>query len=182
MVKGISAGVACALLLSACAVENPDHVEDTTGAETGWGCAAGACDTIRETFSAPAPECGAEGTELRVGAGALAILCAVSRGSDGSEDVHQLTCRPLACSDGLDCPQWAAREYGCVAGICQVADATGWRLDRLDLTALCLWDVARHTSCSDAAGDPEVTERLALVDLACPEEECVTVPAGCLEP
>ena len=23
---------------------------------------------------------------------------------------------------------------------------------------------------------------LALVDLACPEEECVTVPAGCLEP
>src|SRR5690606_29675778 len=114
-----ASALALSLSLSfGCALENPDHVEDSTGAETGWSCAGGSCTTIRESFSAPVPDCPGDDTELLVGAGALALLCAVSLDADGGDVLHPLTCRPLVCADGLDCPQWAGREYTCVEGVC----------------------------------------------------------------
>ncbi|MFK7991568.1 MAG: hypothetical protein AB8I08_36465 [Sandaracinaceae bacterium] len=168
--------------LPACALENPDHVEDSTGAETGWGCINGGCQTVRDTFSAPVPACEGEDTELAVGAGALAVLCAISRGPEGEDLVHETTCRPLVCRDSLDCPQWAGRTYGCIEEICQVEEVSGFMLDRLDLTALCLWDMPRHASCAQAASDPAVEARLARLDAVCDAEACSAIPEGCLEP
>lgn len=176
----VSAAALC-LGLPACSLENPDHVEDSTGAETGWGCIAGGCQTIRDTFSAPVPSCEGEETELAVGAGALALLCAISLGPEG-DVVHERTCRPLVCRDDLDCPQWAGRTYSCIEEVCQVEDVNGFTLDRLDLTALCLWDVPRHTSCAEAEADPEVDARLARLDGVCDADTCSAIPEGCLAP
>lgn len=161
-----------------CTLENPSVVRDTTGAELGWECDYGACTTVRESFSPPVPTGCGEDTELLVGAGALAILCAVSRAPDGSDLVHERTCRPLACRDELDCPQWSARTYACVADICQ----TDGVFDRVDVTALCLFDVERHASCGDAEDDPLVGARMALVDAACPGDRCLSAPEPCLAP
>lgn len=161
-----------------CAVENPDHVEDTTGVEMGWGCVNGNCSTIQETFSPLPPDCAGEDTELLVGAGGLAILCAVSRGPEGEDIVHQTTCRPLVCADELDCPQWSDRPYACVEELCQ----TSLALDAVDIMSLCLWDVPRHDSCAEAGADPMVRERLALVTGACDDDDGCRVPAACLQP
>ena len=170
------------LIAPGCAIENPDHVQDSTGAETGWGCASGGCSTIRETFSRLPPECGDGDAELLVGAGALALLCAVSIDAEGEDVVHPLTCRPLVCADGLDCPQWAGRNYVCIQGLCQVDATAGWHLDRVDLIALCLHDLPRHASCDEAETDPVVIERLAAVDMVCDEVSCEAIPDGCLAP
>lgn len=168
-------------LLSGCLVENPSSVRDTTGAELGWDCSSGSCTTVRESFSPLPPECG-DGAELLVGAGPVAILCAVSRAPDGSDVVHETTCRPLACSDELDCPQWNSREYTCLGSLCQVAESGGWRLDHTDLAALCLFDLARHASCEESDADPVVMERMRAVDAACASGTCESIPDGCLDP
>lgn len=171
--------VATALLavLPGCALENPELLRDTTGAELGWSCESGRCVVVQESFSPPVPtECG-ERTEHLVGAGPIAILCAVSQGSRGQDVVHELTCRPVACADELDCPQWEERTYACVEGICQ--SAASWAFDRLDLSALCLSDLPRHRSCPEAAADPIVQERMRLVDAACDERRCTGLPEGC---
>lgn len=179
LVRGNTLGLSLAIasLLAGCALENPAYVRDTTGAELGWSCDVGHCAPVHESFSPPVPsDCG-EDTELLVGAGGLAILCAVSRGADGSDVIHERTCRPLACRDELDCPQWGARSYVCAAGVCQSELA----LDRVDVTALCLFDVPRHASCAEADADPEVARRMAWVEEAC-EGGCTHVPSGCLAP
>lgn len=170
-----------ATLFGACAVENPPYLRDTTGAELLWECDTGNCRPVRGSFSPLPPEC-ADDTELLVGAGPIAILCGVSRGPDGEDIVHDETCRPLACVDDLSCPQWNAREYICLNEFCQVADASTWRLDRTDMSALCLFDVERHASCDEALGDPIVQARLSAVDEACPMGVCERVPEGCLAP
>lgn len=169
---------AIATLLIGCALENPPSIRDTTGAELGWNCDLGHCVPVQESFSPPVPsDCG-EATEHLVGAGGLALLCAVSRHPEGGDLVHERTCRPLACRDDLDCPQWSARTYVCSANVCQ----TELAFDRLDLVALCLFDVPRHTSCAEADGDPEVQRRLAWVDEVCSGGVCSQIPEGCLEP
>lgn len=165
-----------------CSVENPDHVQDTTGAETGWDCVSGSCNAVRTSFSAPVPDCEGADTELLVGAGALAILCAVSRDAEGADVVHVETCRPLACGGALDCPQYGARSYACIQSICQVEDETGFGLDPIDVSALCLFDVPRHASCDAARADALVSERLAAAQSACEGAACTRIPAGCLEP
>lgn len=177
-------GLAAALasLSIGCAVENPSHVQDSTGVEMGWSCERGACTTERRSYSPLPPACEGEDTELLVGAGAIAILCAVSRGPDGEDVVHETTCRPLVCADDLDCPQWNEREYACIEEVCQVREAAGWVLDRLDMTALCLWDVPRHADCATAQSDPRVLERLARVEEACDATRCTSAPEGCLQP
>jgi len=167
------------LLASGCIVENPPTVTDTTGAELGWTCDRGSCTTEIIAGSPGVPSMCGEDTELLVGAGALAILCAVSVDAGGSDVVHERTCRPLACADDLDCPQWEARGYGCLNDVCQIA---GRRLDRIDLAALCLWDLPRHTSCTRADADTEIDRRLALRDGVCSGDDCDTVPPGCLAP
>ncbi len=168
-----------AMLVSGCAVENPPALRDTTGAEIGWTCDYGGCTTVQEAYSPPVPpDCG-DGTEHLVGAGAIANLCDVTPTADG-DLVHERTCRPLACADELDCPQWEERAYACLSGICQAQD--GLALDRVDLSALCLYDLPRPTSCAEADADPEVTRRIALVDAACSSGTCASVPAGCLSP
>jgi hypothetical protein len=177
----IASLAALVLLWSSCLVENPSVVRDSTGAELGWDCASGSCTTVRESYSPLPPECG-EGTELLVGAGPIALLCAVSLAPDGSDRVHETTCRPLACADALDCPQWNAREYTCIGSLCQVANAGGWRLDHVDLAALCLYDLARHASCEEADADPVVRERMLAVDAACASGTCESIPDGCLDP
>jgi hypothetical protein len=106
----------------------------------------------------------------------------VSRSPDGADVIHETTCRPLVCADELDCPQWNDREYACVEQLCQVRDATGWALDDLDLTALCLWDLPRHASCGEAGADPAVEARLAAVAEVCDEAGCVAAPPACLQP
>jgi hypothetical protein len=164
------------LLLPACGVENPPVLEDTTGAEVGWECVAGSCSPSIQSWSPQVPSMCGEETELLVGAGALAILCAVSV-EGGRDVVHERTCRPIACADELDCPQWEAREYRCDNELCQ----TFIGMDRIDIASLCLWDLPRHASCSEADEDPEVDRRIALVDAACAGEEC-TIPEGCLAP
>lgn len=170
------ASLAALSLSSACAVENPAFIEDTTGAELGWSCDSGRCTTVHHDFSPAIPTGCGEGTELLVGAGGIAILCAVSREA-GADVVHERSCRPLACADALDCPQWEARGYACVEGLCR----SELLLDRVDLAALCLFDVPRHGSCAEADGDAEVDRRMALVDAAC-ADGCTHVPAGCLSP
>ncbi|MGE0791148.1 MAG: hypothetical protein AB7S26_36080 [Sandaracinaceae bacterium] len=171
-------GLLVLLALPACAIENPGHVRDTTGAEMGWECDTGSCRAVRESYSPLAPDCDGR-TELLVGAGGLAILCAVP---DGGDEPFEETCRPLACADLLDCPQWSARTYECIEGICQVESAAGFVLDRVDLAALCLYDVPRHASCAEAQADPIVMARMALVDAACASERCERPPADCLSP
>lgn len=172
------ASLLLALPNAGCALENPQFLTDTTGAELGWRCDQGSCTTVHETFSPRIPtECG-EDTELLVGAGPLAVLCAVSRGPDGEDVVHERTCRPLRCADELDCPQWSARAYACIEGLCQSEGV----FDRIDVAALCLHDVPRHASCLDAETDAEVDRRLAGVDAACPGDVCTELPPGCLEP
>ncbi len=159
-----------------CALDNPAVLRDTTGAEMGWECERGHCTTVRESFSPlPPTECG-EDAELLVGAGKLAILCVVSAG----DIVHERTCRPLACLDELDCPQWEERTYTCASGICETDDPVA--LDRIDVAALCLSEVPRHTSCADAENDPRVDERIALRDSVCDETRCESVPSECLSP
>lgn len=166
--------------LTACSVENPPLLRDTTGAELGWSCDFGRCVTVQESFSPAVPtDCG-ERTEHLVGAGALALLCAVSQSARGEDIVHERTCRPLACFDELDCPQWQERGYACIEGICQSTDGTP--LDRLDMTALCLFDVPRHASCVAAEDDAEVDRRMVLVDGACDARGCGAAPMGCLAP
>lgn len=166
-------------LIAGCALENPPYVRDTTGAEVGWTCDNGSCTTVQESYSPPVPtDCG-ERTEHLVGAGALAILCDVTATDEG-DVVHERTCRPLACADELDCPQWDAREYACVSSICQAVD--GYALDRIDLAALCLYDLPRPPSCAAADSDPETGRRMMLVDAACEGGTCASVPEGCLAP
>lgn len=175
---GPAAAIA-SLLVTGCAVENPTSVRDTTGAEIGWDCGYGHCSTVQDSYAPVVPSgCGDE-TEHLVGAGALALLCAVSRAPDGSDVVHERTCRPIACADELDCPQWEERLYGCVESICQTEGLT---LDRVDVTALCLFDVPRHASCEAIDADPRVAERMALVDEVCDETRCDRVPEACLSP
>jgi hypothetical protein len=174
-----SAALVLVLTLAGCVAENPSVVRDTTGAELGWTCDYGSCTTVRESFSPPVPTGCGERTELLVGAGALAIVCAVSAGELG-DIVHERTCRPLACSDALDCPQWEERLYACVEDLCQAEE--GLLLDRTDVVALCLWDVPRHASCAEAEDDPEVDRRIALVDASCDGTRCSAVPDGCLAP
>jgi hypothetical protein len=178
--RSLLAALASASALSACAVENPELVRDTTGAEIGWSCELGRCVTVQETFSPIVPtDCG-ERTEHLVGAGGLAILCAVSQGARGEDVVHERTCRPLACGDELDCPQWQERGYACLEGICQSTDDAAF--DWLDMVALCLFDLSRHESCAAAEADAEVARRLALADAACEGGRCGPAPAGCLAP
>lgn len=172
--------MAAGLTTAACALENPSSLRDTTGAEIGWECGYGACTTVQGGYSPVVPSGCGEDTEHLVGAGALAILCAVSRAPDGTDLVHERTCRPIACADELDCPQWEERAYACVSSLCQAE--RGLPLDRLDLTALCLFDVPRHESCEAIDGDAEVAHRMALVDGACEGERCARVPEGCLAP
>lgn len=179
---GLVAAVATLAFPFGCAVENPSYVTDSTGAQTGWSCEGGRCTTVRESYSPLPPDCAGEDTELLVGAGPIAVLCAVSRDGAGEDVVHERTCRPLVCFDDLGCPQYGGREYACIEEICQVRDAGGWRLDALDMTALCLWDVPRHESCAAAAEDPTVAARLALVDEVCADGECTSAPAPCLSP
>ena len=171
------ASLAALSFSTACAVENPSFIEDTTGAELGWSCDTGSCNAVHHSFSPEIPTGCGDDTELLVGAGGIAILCAVSRDAEGADVVHERTCRPLACYDELDCPQWDARAYACVEGICQSELA----LDRVDLAALCLFDVPRHASCAEADADALVDQRMALVDEAC-ADGCTNVPAGCLAP
>lgn len=169
-----------ASLAAGCAAENPTSLRDTTGAEIAWECGYGGCVTVQDGYAPPVPSGCGEDTEHLVGAGALAVLCAVSRAPEGGDLVHERTCRPIACADELDCPQWEERLYGCVESICQ-SDA-GLALDRLDVTALCLFDVPRHASCEAIDADAEVARRMALVDEACEGERCQRVPEGCLAP
>jgi hypothetical protein len=172
------AAVSLALLVSGCLAENPASLTDTTGADIGWDCSRGSCTTVRDATSASVPSmCGAA-TDLLVGAGALAILCAVSVGPDGADVVHERTCRPIACADELDCPQWEERAYTCLASICQYEALA---LDRVDVSALCLYDVPRHESCAAAEEDALADERMAAVDAACADGTC-TIPEGCLVP
>lgn len=168
-------------LAPGCLIENPSHVTDSTGAELGWECDNGSCRPVQNEYSPLPPECG-DDAELLVGAGGLAILCAVGRADDGADVIHEATCRPLVCIDELDCPQWSSRTYSCIDGICQVEAAEGWRLDRVDLAALCLAAIPRHDTCAAAAEDPEVMERLSWVDAACDEDgdECASVPEACV--
>ncbi len=163
--------------LAGCAIENPSSLRDTTGAEIGWECVYGSCAPVRDGYGPPVPSGCGEDTEYLVGAGALAILCAVSN-EDGADVVHEGTCRPLACADELDCPQWQERTYACVSSLCQ----TELVFDRLDVIALCLSDVPRHESCEAADADPLVAARMALVDGACEGERCERVPEECLQP
>jgi hypothetical protein len=174
--------VSASLCVGCAGVDNPDYVTDSTGAQTGWGCVRGACSTVRESYSPPPPDCEGADTELLVGAGAIAILCAVSVGPSGEDVVHETTCRPLVCEIDAQCPQWTAREYACIEEVCQVRNAGGWELDRVDMTALCLWDVPRHQSCATSRSDPAVVDRLALVDEACPGGTCTSAPDPCLSP
>lgn len=165
------------LALAACSVENPTRVQDTTGASLDWECELGACRPVGYAGAPEAPECDGP-TELLVGAGALGLLCAV----DDTDAPFPETCRPLACALASDCPQWGDRLYVCLGDICQIEDASGWTLDRVDVTALCLFDVPRHASCDEALADPAVAERLALVDEVCDGDRCTAVPLPCLQP
>ncbi|HEY8432943.1 MAG TPA: hypothetical protein VIL20_31440 [Sandaracinaceae bacterium] len=168
-----------AALLAGCVPDNPSSLRDTTGAEIGWSCGWDGCTTVQHGGAPVVPSGCGDDTEHLVGAGALAILCAVSRGAGGRDVVHERTCRPIACADELDCPQWEDRRYLCVASICQNEDLA---LDRLDVTALCLYDVPRHESCGAIDADPEVARRMALVEEACDGARCHRVPAECLSP
>lgn len=168
---------AIAILLVGCAVENPPVLEDTTGAEIGWECERGSCSPVLASWSAQVPAMCGERTELLVGAGALAILCAVSVDAEGRDVVHERTCRPIACADELDCPQWEGREYACENELCQ----TPLVMDRIDVASLCLWDIERHASCPEAEEDAEVDRRMEAVDAACDAGGC-TIPDGCLTP
>ncbi|MBZ0121427.1 MAG: hypothetical protein K8H88_30810 [Sandaracinaceae bacterium] len=167
------------LALGGCAVENPASILDSTGAELGWDCDRGTCAAVERSYSPTVPACG-PGAEYVVGNGALAILCVLTRAAGGGDLVHQETCRPLVCRDGLDCPQYEGRSYYCVEGLCQSSQVD---LDALDAVALCLWDVERLESCDSQLADPRTLERIALAQAACPEGRCaLPLPRACLQP
>lgn len=154
--------VALALPLAGCFTESPPVLEDTLGAVVGWSCDDGPCDVVPRLSTLDPPVCG-ERDRWVVGAGALAILCAASE-EGGELLVHESTCRPLACADELDCPQWDELHYGCDAGICTTGS---FGLDALDVRAACLQGVPRLASCEAQDADPATIERTALVASTC---------------
>ncbi len=166
-------------MVAACSVDNPSSLRDTTGVEVTWSCDQGRCTTTEEPGNPPIPaDCG-DGTLRLVGAGGLALLCEVTPVDTGPV-IHERTCRPLACGADTDCPQWSERAYACVNDICQSRDPMA--LDPVDFTALCLYDVPQPDTCAALDTDPTILERMALVDAACPDGVCGSVPSVCLMP
>lgn len=180
IVAGLFVASLCApsALLLGCFTESPAVLEDTQGNLVDWECRGGDCDAVPRRGTTEPPACGGEGDERWVvGAGAVAILCAAS---DVASDlvVHEATCRPLACHDELDCPQWEDLVYGCDGGVCTTAALA---LDPLDVRAVCLRNVPRLATCDAQASDETTRARDALALEACPSAAACTIPDACRE-
>lgn len=164
-----------AFLLAGCFTESPAALEDTLGVVVGWECDGGECEASLRRITEDPPSCG-EGDRWVVGAGAVAILCAASE--DGGElAVHESTCRPIACDDELDCPQWDDLSYGCDVGICTTPS---FDLDGLDVRAACLRLVPRRATCDAQDTDADTITQTAIAAAACPEDApgCA-IPEAC---
>lgn len=169
-----------ALLLAfvpGCFTESPVSLADTQGVLVGWTCERGACEVEPRSATADPPMCG-ERDQWVVGAGAIAILCAATEDDEGELTVRESTCRPLACEDELDCPQWEDLVYGCDGGVCTTDRLP---LDGLDVRAACLRHLPRAATCDENDADPDNLARTALAARACPDARTCAVPEECLE-
>ncbi|MDQ3035644.1 MAG: hypothetical protein M3Y87_24775 [Myxococcota bacterium] len=153
-----------AIFLAGCFTESPDVLQDTLGVAVGWECDGGECEVSLRRVTADPPVCAADDRWV-VGAGAVAILCAASE-EGGELAVHESTCRPIACDDELDCPQWDDLSYGCDVGICTTSF---FDLDPLDVRAACLRLVPRRETCEAQDADADTIARTAIAAAACPD-------------
>ncbi|UJR79520.1 hypothetical protein [Sandaracinus amylolyticus] len=169
--------LASLLALPGCFTESPAALADTQGVLVGWTCEHGDCEVEPRTATVDPPACG-ERDQWVVGAGAIAILCAATESDGGELTVHEATCRPLACDDELDCPQWEDLVYGCDGGVCTT---DRFDLDVLDVRAACLRGVPRAPTCALQDEDPATIDRSALATNACPGEGPCELPEACLE-
>lgn len=165
------------LVLPGCFTESPASLADTQGVIVGWTCERGACEVEPRGATLDPPACG-ERDQWVVGAGAIAILCAATEDDAGELSVRESTCRPLACDDELDCPQWEDLVYGCDAGVCTTDRLA---LDALDVRAACLRHLPRAASCDENDADPDNVARTALAARACPDARTCAIPEECLE-
>ena len=165
------------VLVPGCFTESPVSLAAPQGVLVGWTCERGACEVEPRSATIDPPACG-EPDQWVVGAGAVAILCAAPQDDAGELAVVESTCRPLACDDELDCPQWEDLVYGCDSGVCTTDRLS---LDALDVRAACLRHVPRAATCDENDGDPDNVARTALAARACPDARTCAIPEECLE-